>query len=561
MAGNSLQSLQPSDPKRVGRYWLLARLGLGGMGRVYLGRSHGGRTVAVKVVHPNLAGDPQFRRRFKVEVEAARLVGGFHTAQVVDADTDADPPWFVTEYIAGPSLQEAVDDHGPLPERSVAALGAGLAEGLTAIHNHVIHRDLKPSNVLLAADGPRIIDFGIARAMDATHQTTRTGVIGTPGFMSPEQYRGFEVEPASDVFCLAAVLVFAATGRPPFGKGPGDALGYRVVNEEPDLTGVPASLLPLIKAGLEKDPDDRPSVAEFLDRCATLAEGEALALPTPVATLINTRVAEAATLIAAPNATKPKSVKATAVESPPPPPDTPRVTARASSSKPSTQPSSGNRAAVVIGVLVLALLGTVLFVNDRKAPTSSGTGTGGRVTATATSTTTRPTPTPTTTRPSPTTDPTRKAFEKIAAGDCLDAYKDPYESTEWSQDVPNAVDCDRTDAYLRVTGVEDDVASCRSDALDAETWWRYAGGGERIYLCLERQLRVGECFLGKKSSKTKGKIATNGHGLTTSWGCGKTTVPNSFDYILQVTALTHGACPSGSLSWDFRGRNLCARVV
>ncbi|GAB3930816.1 hypothetical protein GCM10029976_033470 [Kribbella albertanoniae] len=143
------------------------------MGRVYLARSHGGRTVAVKVVRPDLAGDPQFRRRFKVEVAAARLVGGFHTAQVVDADTEADPPWFVTEYIAGPSLQQAVDDHGPLPARSVAALGAGLAEGLTAIHNHVIHRDLKPSNVLLATDGPRIIDFGVARAMDATAQTTR----------------------------------------------------------------------------------------------------------------------------------------------------------------------------------------------------------------------------------------------------------------------------------------------------------------------------------------------------------------------------------------------------
>ncbi|TDC35553.1 serine/threonine protein kinase [Kribbella albertanoniae] len=540
-----MQPLQPSDPKRVGRYWLLARLGAGGMGRVYLARSHGGRTVAVKVVRPDLAGDPQFRRRFKVEVAAARLVGGFHTAQVVDADTEADPPWFVTEYIAGPSLQQAVDDHGPLPARSVAALGAGLAEGLTAIHNHVIHRDLKPSNVLLATDGPRIIDFGVARAMDATAQTTRAGLIGTPGFMSPEQYRGREVEPASDVFCLAAVLVFAATGRPPFGTGPGEALGYRVVNEEPDLTSVPASLLPLIKAGLEKDPNDRPSVAEFLDRCATLAEGEALALPPPVATLITTRVAETAALIAAPDAAKPKPVEN---------PDTPRVTSRAPSS---------NRAATVqllIALLAfLALVGWAIFNNNRKETRSSDTSAGGRVTATAMSTSSRPTAIPTPTRPTPTTDPTRKAFEKIAAGDCLDAYMDPYKLAEWSRDMPTAVDCDRTDAYMRVTVVGDSATRCRTKARDAGTWWHYPGGGEVIYLCIERQLRVGECILGYKGSKDS--VETSAHGLMTSWGCDKTTVPKGFDYILQVTALTKNACPSGSRSWEFRGGKLCARIV
>ncbi|MFG3437082.1 serine/threonine-protein kinase [Nonomuraea sp. NPDC047897] len=251
----------------------------------------GGRLVAVKVIHPHLAEDAQFRRRFEAEVAAARRVGGIHTAQVVDAG--ADPPWLVTEYIAGPSLHEAVAEHGAFSATAVAGLGAGLAEGLLAIHQRgVVHRDLKPGNVLLAQDGPRIIDFGIARALDATSQTTRTGVVGTPGFMSPEQLRGHEVGPASDVFCLAAVLAFAATGRRPFGKGPIEALGYRVVNEEPDLTGVPKPLLPLIASGLEKDPHDRPGLDAFLERCSALAEGGDAPLPEPVSTMIATRVAE-----------------------------------------------------------------------------------------------------------------------------------------------------------------------------------------------------------------------------------------------------------------------------
>ncbi|RSN39677.1 serine/threonine-protein kinase, partial [Actinomadura sp. WAC 06369] len=274
-------------------------------GRVYLGRSPGGKPVAVKVIHPHLAGDPQFRRRFDQEIAAARRVGGVHTAQVVDAGTDADPPWLVTEYIAGPSLQEAVGEHGPLSAEAVAGLGAGLAEGLQAVHERgVVHRDLKPGNVLLAQDGPRIIDFGIARALDATSQTTRTSIVGTPGFMSPEQFRGREVGRASDVFCLAAVLAFAATGRRPFGEGPMEALGYRVVNEDPDLAGVPESLLPLIAAGLAKDPDDRPGLGAFLERCSALVEGGEPPLPDAVTTMIATRVAETAALVPAPGGTR-----------------------------------------------------------------------------------------------------------------------------------------------------------------------------------------------------------------------------------------------------------------
>ncbi|WP_165978497.1 serine/threonine-protein kinase, partial [Actinomadura darangshiensis] len=291
MSGGGLKALKDGDPARIGPYRLLARLGAGGMGQVYLGRSQGRRLVAVKVVHPHFADNASFRRRFAKEVAAARRIGGFYTAQVVDADPDAEPPWLVTEYIAGPTLQDAVDENGALPEVTVAALGAGLAEGLRAVHDqNVIHRDLKPGNVLLAQDGPRIIDFGIARAMDAASQSLT--LVGTPGYMSPEQFLGGAIGPPSDVFCLAAVLSFAVTGRHPFGEGPADALGYRVRHEEPDLTGVPASLHVLIAAGLEKDPDDRPPTAEFLDRCSALAADEDMFLPKKFSTMIATRVAE-----------------------------------------------------------------------------------------------------------------------------------------------------------------------------------------------------------------------------------------------------------------------------
>ncbi|MFI0151480.1 serine/threonine-protein kinase [Streptomyces lydicus] len=288
-----MRDLLPADPRTVGPYRLLARLGGGGMGQVFLGRSPGGRVVAVKLVRPELAEDTQFRQRFAREVQAARRVGGFYTAQVVDADTEAIPPWLVTSYISGPTLREAIVKCGPLPADAVAALGAGLAEGLKAIHVcDVVHRDLKPGNVILAGDGPRIIDFGIARALDASSHLTQTGVIGTPAFMSPEQIRGREIGPASDTFCLAAVLAYAATGRGPFGDGPTEAVVYRVVHDEPDLSGLPAELAELVSAGLAKDPDDRPSVTEVLDRCAALAGSTGLHLPAEVTQMIDKQVTE-----------------------------------------------------------------------------------------------------------------------------------------------------------------------------------------------------------------------------------------------------------------------------
>ena len=235
-----MRELQAGDPQRIGSYRLVGRLGAGGMGTVFAGRSAGGRLVAVKVIRAELAGDPEFRVRFGREVAAARSVSGLFTAPVVDADVDGPVPWLATAYVAGPSLADAVRAHGPLPAASVLALAAGLAEGLSAIHAAgLVHRDLKPSNVLLAEDGPRVIDFGISRAAEATALTRADLVMGSPGFMSPEQAEGREVGAPSDVFSLGAVLAFAASGQGPFGAGSTAALVYRVVHSPPDLDGVP----------------------------------------------------------------------------------------------------------------------------------------------------------------------------------------------------------------------------------------------------------------------------------------------------------------------------------
>ncbi|MFE4966336.1 protein kinase [Streptomyces sp. NPDC056660] len=280
-----MAALEPGDPRSVGEYQLLRRLGAGGMGRVFLGRSPGGRAVAVKVVHAELvAGQPEFRSRFRREVEAARKVSGAFTAPVVDADPDAPLPWLVTSYIAGPSLQDAVMEQGPLPAATVLGLAAGLAEALTSIHAaQLVHRDLKPSNVLLAEDGPRVIDFGIARSVESTTITRAGLMVGSPGFMSPEQVAGAEVTGASDVFSLGAVLAYAATGGNPFGDGSTPALLYRVVHDEPDITAVTdPALAALIAACLAKDPAGRPTPRQILARNWPAADATAF-LPRPVA--------------------------------------------------------------------------------------------------------------------------------------------------------------------------------------------------------------------------------------------------------------------------------------
>ncbi|WP_344296501.1 serine/threonine-protein kinase, partial [Streptomyces synnematoformans] len=268
-----MDSLGPDDPRRVGSYQLLGRLGEGGMGRVYLARSDRGRTAAVKLVKAELARQPEFRRRFTQEITAARRVGGEWTAPVLDADTQAATPWVATGYVAGPSLHEVIArDHGPLPDTSVRALAGGLARALQAIHAAgLVHRDLKPSNILITIDGPRVIDFGIARALDSVTAAgdglTRTGaVIGSPGFMSPEQVRGERVTAASDVFCLGTVLAFAATGRMPFGTedSGAHALMFRIAAEEPELSGIEGESRALIERCLAKEPGARPQVAELV---------------------------------------------------------------------------------------------------------------------------------------------------------------------------------------------------------------------------------------------------------------------------------------------------------
>ncbi|MFJ4202857.1 serine/threonine-protein kinase [Streptomyces sviceus] len=265
-----MQPLGVDEPTAVGPYRLLGRLGSGGMGRVYLGRSAGGRTVAVKIVHPHFALDEEFRARFRREVDAARRVGGAWTAPVLDADPEAAVPWVATGYAAGPSLASAVTDGGPLPEHSVRVLGAGLAEALAAVHElGLVHRDVKPSNVLLTVDGPLLIDFGIARATDGTASLTSTGVsIGSPGYMSPEQILSKGISGAADVFSLGAVLAYAATGAPPFPGDSSASLLYKVVHEEPELGSLSGELRDVVESCLDKSAPERPTPGEVARRLA-----------------------------------------------------------------------------------------------------------------------------------------------------------------------------------------------------------------------------------------------------------------------------------------------------
>lgn len=289
-----MQPLDPGEPREIGAYRLLGRLGAGGMGRVYLGRSTGGRTVAVKVVHPHFALDDEFRARFRREVEAARRVGGEWTAPVLDADPDASVPWVATGYVAGPSLSQAVTDQGPLPADSVRVLGSGLARALTAVHAlGLVHRDVKPSNVLLTLEGPRLIDFGIARATDSTASLTSTGVsVGSPGYMSPEQILGRGVTGAADIFSLGAVLAYAATGTAPFPGDSSAALLYKVVHEEPELGSLEGELRELVAGCLVKDPAARPGPGEVADRLATGGAQPAGWLPGPLVEQISRAAVE-----------------------------------------------------------------------------------------------------------------------------------------------------------------------------------------------------------------------------------------------------------------------------
>ncbi|WP_086739358.1 protein kinase domain-containing protein [Streptomyces glaucescens] len=259
--------LTHDDPVALGPYRLIARLGSGGMGTVYAARSAGGRTVALKTMHAAIAADQAARTRFRLEVDAARVIGGEFGARVMDADPLAPTPWLATEYVLGPPLDEAVEASGPLPEEAVRALGASLCAALGRLHgSEVVHRDLKPSNILVTAYGPKLIDFGIARAIGDDRLTRVGAAVGTPAFMSPEQATGQDHDAAGDVFALAGVLVFAATGRAPFGHGQTQDLLYRVRYGDPDLSGVPTGLVPILVQCLDKNPFRRPTTAALAAR-------------------------------------------------------------------------------------------------------------------------------------------------------------------------------------------------------------------------------------------------------------------------------------------------------
>ena len=266
-----MRALQPGDPTEIGGYQLRAYLGGGGMGTVYLASTPGGRLVAVKSIRPELIADDEFQERFRLEVRAARRVRGLYTAELLDADPDDIPPWLVTAYIPGPSLAQAVEGQGPVPHELVPLLMAGVAEALLDIHAAgIVHRDLKASNVLLSPDGPRVIDFGIAKALDASRLTMTGVTMGSPECMTPEQVLGLPVTPATDVFSLGSLGSYAASGRLPFDAPNSAAMMHRVVHEAPVLDGIPPWLRRLIERCWAKDPNERPSPAEVLEMCRAL---------------------------------------------------------------------------------------------------------------------------------------------------------------------------------------------------------------------------------------------------------------------------------------------------
>ncbi|MFJ8627063.1 PQQ-binding-like beta-propeller repeat protein [Kitasatospora sp. NPDC093550] len=365
-----MERLGSADPQRVGPYDLLGRLGAGGMGAVYLGRSAGGRTVAVKVVRPELAGDRSFRERFRLEVDAARRVSGAFTAPVVDADTEAPVAWMATSFVVGVPLQQAVQRHGPLPEGTVLTLAAGLAEALRDVHRAgVIHRDLKPANVLVALDGPHVIDFGISRAADGTALTTTGAVVGSAPYMSPEQALGEPLTPASDVFSLGSTVAYAALGRHLYGEGAAAAVLFRVVSTEPDLGALPHGLRHLVAACLAKNPAHRPTPGQLVELVQRIGRPRTTDgwLPPAVATDV-LAVRGLLTAPPEPPAAEPPHVG-------PPPAEPPHV--GPPPAEPTTGPQRFGRRKVLLGVAggVLAAAGTgtaVTLLHDRSTGTTAG---------------------------------------------------------------------------------------------------------------------------------------------------------------------------------------------
>lgn len=307
-----MKPLQPEQSHPIGHYRPLVLLGEGAMGQVFLCLGQDGRVAAVKRIHPSFSKDDGFRVRFRQEVEASRRVSGAYTAAVMDADPDAEAPWLASVYVAGPSLRDAIDAAGPLPVQSMRRLIAGLATALSDVHRAgLIHRDLKPGNVLLTSDGPRVIDFGIARAAEGAEFTSTGTVVGSPAYMSPEQAEGKDLTAASDVFSLGALLVMAATGQGPFTGTTAAQTLYNVVHEPPQLDGVPPEIRPAIEACLARDPGARPTPAQLLDMVGPI-DHDGPVWPAAAAQLIDAQEAEVRQVLALPP------------PEPPPPPRKPR---------------------------------------------------------------------------------------------------------------------------------------------------------------------------------------------------------------------------------------------
>ncbi|WP_406501319.1 PQQ-binding-like beta-propeller repeat protein [Streptomyces sp. NBC_01590] len=398
-----MHPLEDADPRQAGPYRLLGRLGAGALGVVCLGRSYGGRTVAVRLVRAELAHDAGFRARFRAEVTAARAASGAFTAPVVDADPDAVTPWVATVFVPGVPLHEAVRLHGPLPEPALLALAIGVAEALVGIHAAgLVHRDLKPGNVLLALDGPHLVDFGIARAADGTRPTGTGPVLGTSAYMSPEQAAGQPLTSACDMFSLGATLAFAATGSSVFGEGPGPDVRRRVVGDGPGLSTVPDALRPLVAACLSKSPADRPTsgqAIEFLSR-EGLPTAAGPWLPASLITAIERAAAvmtSSGPATLSPEPPEPPSAQApsspaagqpgappAAVIAPPPPPLPPAPPRPLPSSPGSGAGPGPSRRRLVLGLAGGALAGggtlLALALSGRPPGGASGNGEGGKPT-------------------------------------------------------------------------------------------------------------------------------------------------------------------------------------
>ncbi|WP_344131264.1 serine/threonine-protein kinase, partial [Luedemannella flava] len=298
-----VRPLRRGDPEQLGAYRIVGRLGEGGMGTVFLAENTDSQRVALKVIRPEIADDDDFRLRFQKEVDRARQVPPFCTAEVLDADTAHDPPYLVVEYVDGPTLTNVVQERGPLSPANQHGLAVGMAVALTAIHGAgVIHRDLKPSNVLLAPGSPKVIDFGIARAVVGHDPQTRTDqMMGTVGYMAPERLEpgNKPLTPAADIFAWGAVVAFAATGRTPFGNDVPAAVAMKIVSGEPDLDGLTGPLRELVEQALAKDPAKRPTARQLVDRLLSGPGAESAATDRPAAFVEPPEVIAAAGIVPA----------------------------------------------------------------------------------------------------------------------------------------------------------------------------------------------------------------------------------------------------------------------